>query len=262
MTPTDTAGFGSISRDQLVEHLDELLDSPTFDDFGPNGLQVEGTDSIRSVVTGVSACLELFEQAAKRNADAVLVHHGLFWKGDPLALTGFRYRRVAQLVDAKINLLAYHLPLDAHAELGNNALGLELLGVKKRLPFAEFGGGKIGFHGALPEPLSFETFLDSCQSVFGSAPLAFAAGPPQVSRVGLVSGGGSRAIHEAIELDLDVFITGEPNEWIMNVAREAGIHFVAAGHYATERLGIRALGEHLAQTFGLAVDFLDIPNPI
>ena len=251
-----------IERSELVAYLDRLLDSPSFSDYGPNGLQVEGRRQVRRVVTGVSACVELFERAAEAGADAVLVHHGTLWKGLPQEVTGVRYQRIKTLIRNDLNLIAYHLPLDAHADLGNNALAARALGCEQLEPFAEFEGRKIGFCGPLAEPIDPDELLDRCTDVFGAQPSAFLSGGDAIETIGIVSGGGSRALYEAIDLGLDAFVTGEPTEWVMNVAKEAGIHFVAAGHYHTEVLGIRALGEHLADHFGIAVEFVDIPNPV
>ena len=251
-----------VDRRELIAYLDRLLDSPNFSDYGPNGLQVQGKNRIRKLTTGVSACLELFERSIAIGADAVLVHHGLFWKGLPLEVTGVKCRRLEILLRNEINLIGYHLPLDAHPELGNNALGARALGCSRLEPFAEVEGRKIGFHGTLAETIDPDQLLDRCKGVFGLEPMAFLNGPAAIQTLGIVSGAASEALYEAIDLDLDVFVTGEPNEWVMNVAAEAGIHFVAAGHYGTEVLGIRALGEHLANRFGLEVEFIDIPNPI
>lgn len=251
-----------VDRRELVAHLDQLLDSSNFSDYGPNGLQVEGKDEIRKLVTGVSACLELFDRSAELGADAILVHHGLFWKGLPLEITGIKRRRLETLLRHEINLIGYHLPLDAHSEFGNNARGLRGLGCSRLEPFAEFEGRKIGFHGHLAESIDPDELLERCTDLFGAEASAFLSGPDRIETIGMVSGGGSKALYEAIELGLDVFITGEPTEWVMNVASEAGIHFVAAGHYRTEVLGVRALGEHLADRFGLDVEFVDVPNPI
>lgn len=247
---------------ELIVYLDRLLDSTNFSDYGPNGLQVQGKNHIRKLTTGVSACLELFERSVEIGAHAVLVHHGLLWTGLPPEVTGVKYRRLEILLRNEINLIGYHLPLDAHPELGNNALGARGLGCSRLEPFAEVEGRKIGFHGRLTESIDPDQLLDRCNSVFGCDPLAFLSGPDTIETIGIVSGAGSKALYDAIELGLDVFITGEPSEWVMNVAREAEIHFVAAGHYRTEVLGIRALGEHLANRFGLDVEFIDVPNPI
>ncbi|MFQ5526800.1 MAG: Nif3-like dinuclear metal center hexameric protein [Thermoanaerobaculia bacterium] len=251
-----------VVRSELISYLDELLDSRSFTDFGPNGLQVEGRDPIRKLVTGVSACLELFERAGELGADTVLVHHGLFWKGLPYELTGVRFQRVESLIRSRMNLIGYHLPLDAHAEFGNNALGARRLGCRQLEPFGEWEGRKIGFKGRFPESLDPDQLEARCREVFGKEPLIFRGGPERIETLGIVSGGGAKAVWDAIDEGLDVYVTGEPNEWVMNVAMESGVHFVAAGHYHSEVLGVQALGEHLVEKFGLDVEFVDVPNPI
>lgn len=253
---------GSISRDRLAAYLDEYLEAKKGRDYGPNGLQVEGKEEIRKVVTGVSACQELFVRAREAGADAILVHHGLFWEWMPRTLTGFHYRRVAELIRSEINLFGYHLPLDRHPKLGNNALAVELFGLTEVAPFALFDGLPVGFKGRFPEPISSEALVSRCREVYVQEPLAFAFGPQEVRSLGIVSGGAQKDLYDAIAEGLDAYITGEVSEWVMNVAREAGIHYLAAGHYATERLGIRALGEHLRERFGLEVEFIDVPNPV
>ncbi len=247
---------------ELVGHLDRLLDAGRGNDVCPNGLQVEGRREVRKVITGVSACRELFEIARDRGADAVVVHHGIFWQGDPQVLRGVHYRRVAELFRGEMSLLAYHLPLDRHPELGNNALAASALGLGELAPFGDLGGENWGFQGRFAEPVPMAELTDRIQAVFGGEPLIFAHGPDPVSTAGVVSGGAQRALSQAIDAGLDLFLTGEVSEWVMNLAREAGIHFVAAGHYATVRLGVQALGDHLADRFGLPVEFVDIPNPV
>ncbi|HVS02816.1 MAG TPA: Nif3-like dinuclear metal center hexameric protein [Thermoanaerobaculia bacterium] len=246
----------------LAAHLDELLEVAAVEDYGPNGIQVEGRERVGKVVTGVSACQELFERAADAGADAVLVHHGLFWQGMPYPLTGVTYRRVAALVRNELSLLAYHLPLDRHPELGNNALAARRLGLKRLQPFGRHQGVAIGFQGIFPEPLPFAELVARCRELFDQEPLALGDGPGEVQRVGIISGGAQKELHQAIAAGLEVYITGEASEWVTNLAREAGIHYLAAGHYATERLGVQALGEHLAERFGIETEFLDVPNPV
>ena len=252
----------TIDRDALVAHLDELLDAPRQADFGPNGLQVEGRREVRRVVTAVSACREVFERAAAAGADLVLVHHGLFWKGMPYPLTGVQYRRVAALIGNGMSLVAYHLPLDRHGELGNNALAARAFGLVEIAPFAPYEGEPIGFRGRFPEPIGIAELLARCERVYGQPPLAFTGGPERLTTLGIVSGGAQKELRSAIDDGLDAYLTGEASEWVMNVAREAGIHYLAAGHYATERLGIRALGEHVAEHFGIEAEFVDVPNPV
>lgn len=251
-----------ISRDRLVAYLDALLEAQKGRDYGPNGLQVEGKAEIHKVVTGVSACHELFVRARELGADAVIVHHGIFWEGMARTLTGMQHRRVAELIRGEINLLAYHLPLDRHPELGNNAVAARRFGLDDVEPFAPHEGFPIGFRGRFPEPVAAARLSGLCEEIFGQAPVAFLAGPDPVSTLGLVSGGGQRDFYAAIAGGLDAYITGEATEWVMNVARESGVHYLAAGHYATERLGIQALGAHLRERLEVEVEFVDIPNPV
>jgi dinuclear metal center YbgI/SA1388 family protein len=252
----------SIRRHDLIVYLDQYLDASRGRDYGPNGLQVEGRDEIRKIVTSVSACHELFVRAREAGADAVLVHHGLFWDGMPRTLTGFQFRRVSELIRGEMSLIAYHLPLDRHAEVGNNAVAGRAFGLADLEPFGLHEGLPIGFKGRFPEPAAAAELLHRCRRIYGQEPLAFLTGPDPVRSLGIISGGAQREFYDAIEDGLDAYITGEVSEWIMNVAREAGVHYLAAGHYATERLGIRALGEHLAERFGIEAEFIDVPNPV
>ncbi len=245
-----------MKRNELLAFLADYLAVAKVQDYGPNGLQVEGREEIRTVVTGVSACLELFERAVQLGADAVMVHHGLFWHGQDATVRGAMKRRLKLLLENEINLLAYHLPLDKHPEVGNNALAARALGLRDWQPFAEVG--VIGER----DPILGSGLVEQVAELYGRQPLAFAYGPEKVSRVAILSGSGAKYVTEAIERGADAYITGEPAEYVMNLAREAGIHFLAAGHYATERLGIRALGEKLAADFGLNVTFVDVPNPV
>jgi dinuclear metal center YbgI/SA1388 family protein len=250
-----------VSRDALVSYLDQYLDASQGRDYGPNGLQVEGRAEIRKLVTGVSACQELFVRAREAAADAVLVHHGLFWEGAPRTLTGFRYRRVAELVRGEINLLAYHLPLDRHLEVGNNAVAGRAIGLEEIVPFGLHDGLPLGVSGRFPSPIPAAELVARCERLYGQPPLAYLAGNDPVATVGIISGGGQGEFYSAVDEGLDAYVTGEVTEWIMNVARETGTHYLAAGHYATERLGVKALGEHLAERFGIEVEFIDVPNP-
>ncbi len=259
---TDRASNAGADRDELVAYLRDLLASGEGEDYGPNGLQVEGRPRIRRLITGVSACLELFERARQTGADAVLVHHGIFWSGTPRELTGMQYRRVRELIAGEINLLAYHLPLDRHPEFGNNALAAQAFGLVDRESFANHQGFDIGFRGRFEPPIPAAELARRCAEVFDREPLAFLDGPDPVASLGIVSGGAQREFHQAIAAGLDAYVTGEVSEWVMNVAREERVHYLAAGHYATERLGVRALGEHLAERFGLEVEFVDVPNPV
>jgi len=240
----------------LIGHLDALLKPAEFDDYGPNGLQVPGKDAVGTLVTGVSASIELFERAIEHNADLVLVHHGLFW-GETGPVDAQLKRRLKLLFDHDLALAAYHLPLDAHPEVGNNALLAGAIGATEPEPFAG-----VGVRARLPEIAPEELRARVREATGGREPLAFLAGPDPVTTIGIVSGGAARHLDDAVAAGLDAFVTGEPREPAMNDAREAGIHFLAAGHYATETFGVRALGDRLAAEFGIRHVFADIPNPI
>ncbi|HWI07416.1 MAG TPA: Nif3-like dinuclear metal center hexameric protein [Solirubrobacteraceae bacterium] len=249
--------------DNIIEYLDDLLSPSSFHDYGPNGLQVPGPRSVQTVVTGVSAGVELFERAAELGADLVLVHHGLFWTGAPLALTPSAKRRLQLLFEHDMALAAYHLPLDGHAEVGNNALIAEHLGCTAPEPFALHRGSPIGvaarFDGGAISPAEL---VERTARVTGRVPLAFLAGPERVRTIGIVSGAGSDHLGDAVSAGLDAFLTGEPAERVMTHAQEEQIHFVAAGHYATETFGVRRLGDLLAEQFEIRHRFVEIPNPI
>jgi dinuclear metal center YbgI/SA1388 family protein len=251
---------------EIIAELDHLLEPARFDDYCPNGLQVPGREDVASVVTGVSAQLELFERAAAEGADLVLVHHGTFWNSEPRALDAARKRRLKTLFDADMSLAAYHLPLDAHPELGNNALLARALGAQSLDPFAEHRGQAIGFVAALGDDgedgLGAPELFARVAAVTEREPLVFDSGPATVRRLGIVSGAGADYLDDAVAAGAQAFLTGEPAERVMAQAREAGVHFIAAGHYATETLGVRALGAHLAETFGVRHVFLDVPNPV
>jgi dinuclear metal center YbgI/SA1388 family protein len=249
-------------RDELIAFLDDLLDSQGRPDYGPNGLQVPGAEEVELVVTGVSAHRELFEQAAAAGAQLVLCHHGMFWGEEAGPITEQLKARLKLLFDNDISLAAYHLPLDAHPEVGNNALICEGLGLERQAPFGEAKGAPIGCVGTAADPLSIDELVERSAALFGSPPLVFDSGPAEIRRVGIVSGGGSSILDEAIALGLDAFVTGEPTEHVMADAREGGIHFLAAGHYASETFGIRRLGDLLAERFDVEHRFVEVPNPI
>jgi dinuclear metal center YbgI/SA1388 family protein len=247
----------------ILAELDRLLEPARFDDYGPNGLQVPGAEQVETIATGVSASLELFELAAAERAQLLLVHHGLFW-GEPAGPIDATLKlRLKALFDADIGLAAYHLPLDAHPELGNNALIARALGADSITPFAEYHGEPIGFVATLPgDGMAAGELFARVRQITEREPLAFDAGPEQVRKVAIVSGGGADYLADAVAVDADALLTGEPVERAMASAREHRVHFIAAGHYATETFGIRALGEHVAQHFGVRHVFLDVPNPV
>jgi dinuclear metal center YbgI/SA1388 family protein len=246
----------------ILSTLDELLNPGEFDDLGPNGLQVPGTTEITRVVTGVSARRELHERAVELGAELVLVHHGLFWKFHPAGLTPLLAERLRPLFKHDINLVAYHLPLDAHPEVGNNALLVDGLGCVERQPFGTYKGRPIGSRGRFPEPISPDELLQRVAALTGREPLLLGERARDISTIGIVSGSAADTLHEAAELGLDAFLTGEPREHITADAEELGIAFVAAGHYATETFGVRALGDLLADRFGVEHVFVDLSNPV
>jgi dinuclear metal center YbgI/SA1388 family protein len=253
--------MASVSRNEILAYLNEYLSVPSFRDYGPQGLQVEGRPLVGKVVSGVSGCVALFEAAVKAGADLVIVHHGIFWDRESRVVKGSLKRRLELLLDHDLTLAAYHLCLDAHPEIGNNALAARGLGLENIRPWAEHGGKLLGFRGEW-EGKTPQEALHAVNNLYGATAFAFLYGPETVRSVGIVSGGAQSDVRTAVEEGLDMFITGEVSEYVMNTAREEGIHFVAAGHHATERLGIRALGEHLAERFGIDHEFIDIPNPV
>jgi len=247
----------------IVDHLDSVLDPDAYDDYGPNGLQVPGREVVETVVTGVSANVELFARAREEDADLVLVHHGLFWAGPPRPLDRASKRRLQLLFDADMSLAAYHLPLDGHIEHGNNALLADAIGCESKAPFARHKRTTIGVAARLPgDGIEPGELVARVREATGREPLAFTDGPEAVRTVGIVSGAGADYLEDAIAAGLDAFVTGEPIERAMARAREAEVHFLAAGHYATETFGVRRLGDLLAARFGVRHVFVDVPNPI
>jgi dinuclear metal center YbgI/SA1388 family protein len=247
----------------IISGLDELLSPLDYRDLGPNGLQVPGPRDVVRVMTGVSAQRELIERAVAEEAQLVLVHHGLFWDFEPTGLTPVLAERLRPLFKHDIALAAYHLPLDGHPELGNNAILAERLGCERHEAFAVRDGAAIGRVGTFPgDGVPARELFERVREVTARVPTVFDGGPDRVRRIGIVSGAGASFLEEAISLGLDAFLTGEPREHVMSLAREAGIHFIAAGHYATETFGIRALGDWLAGRFGVEHLWVDIPNPV
>jgi dinuclear metal center YbgI/SA1388 family protein len=241
----------------LIAACDELLDPAAFDDLGPNGLQVPGRTKIGRVVTGVTAQRALFERAVALEGDLVLVHHGLFWNFDPIGLTPLLAERLRPLFKHDLALAAYHLPLDAHPEVGNNALLAEALGAAEHVPFGDVGRG-----ATFAEPVAAAELFARVAAATGREPLVFDAGPPAIRRIAIVSGGAASRLRPAVAQGYDAFLTGEPKENVMADAREAGIHFIGAGHYATETFGVRRLGDWLAARFGVEHKWVDLPNPV
>jgi len=251
------------ARDEIIGFCDDLLDVGSFDDYGPNGLQVPGKREVNKLATGVSANLELLEAAVGSGAELVMTHHGLFWGAEAAPLSVPMAARLRALLCADASLAAYHLPLDAHAEIGNNALLRDRLGLDPdQRAFGEAKGSAVGVVGRFREPIEVGELARRVREATGRDPLVFESGPERIASVGIVTGGGSFAIHDAGRLGLDALVTGEPSEPVMGEAREYGVHFLAGGHYATETFGIRRLGELAAERFGVEHSFIDVPNPV
>jgi dinuclear metal center YbgI/SA1388 family protein len=247
----------------IIERLDGLLTPEGFRDVGPNGLQVPGTREVSRVVTGVSATRALIDSAIERRAGLIVVHHGLFWDFQPTGLTPLLAERLRPLFVHDVNLAAYHLPLDAHAEVGNNALLAQALGCTRHEPFGDYKGVAIGRRGFYDgDGPGAEALFARVKEVTGRDPTVFAGGPENVRSIGIVSGSAADLLHAAAAAGCDAFLTGEPREHVMAEAVELGIHFIAAGHYATETFGVRRLGELLAGEFALEHEFIDLPNPV
>lgn len=247
-----------IHRDEFGVQVHALLEADRFRDYGPNGLQVEGRSEIRKLVSGVTASLALIEAAAREGADAILVHHGLFWRGQDGRVTGWMKRRLQVLLGHEINLYAYHLPLDAHPQWGNNAqLGLKLkLSVEGR-----FGEQDLGFLGVPAQPLTVAALSALLQYRLGRAPVVVEGDGRPLRRLAWCTGGAQGYFEAAIAAGADAFLTGEISEPQAHYARETGVAYFACGHHATERFGVAALGAHLAERFGLEHQFIDIDNP-
>lgn len=244
-------------RDEILDFASELLDLEAYPDYGPMGMQVAGAREVDRIACGVSSSLELFERTAAAGAQLLVVHHGLLWDRDSRVIDDALRRRLKVLVDAEITLAAYHLALDAHPEVGNNALLARELGIEPAETFAE-----IGFGGPLTEAVTVDEFAARVREQLGSDPVVFAHGPERIERAAVITGGAARYLADAAREGYDLFLTGEPSEPSLHTARELGIHFVAAGHYATERIGIQALAERLAERFDLDWEFIDLPNPV
>jgi dinuclear metal center YbgI/SA1388 family protein len=249
-------------RDEIVAFLDDHLDAAGYPDMLPVGLQVPGAAEVTKVATGVSASLELFERAAAEGAQMLVVHHGLFWNSEPRRVGEREKARLRALFDHDLSLVAYHLALDAHPEVGNNAVICRALGLVDPVGFSRHGDRTIGFLATAEPPLSLAELLDRVRAEINPDPLVFDAGPAAIRRVAVVSGAAAQDVLPAADAGAECFLTGEPREPAMAQAREAGIHFVAAGHYATEVFGVRAAGELLARRFGVDHAFIDVPNPI
>ncbi len=251
-----------VTLQELTHHTNELLDVGRFQDYCPNGLQVEGRSEVQLLVSGVTASMGLIDAAIDAGADAILVHHGYFWKGEDARITGMKRRRLQRLLGSDISLLAYHLPLDAHDEVGNNAQLARVLGLQSSGTFGAEDGLQLGHYATLERVMSGESLAQHLQKCLGRVPLHIPAPSSSIRSVGWCTGAAQSYIEAAVAQGLDAFISGEISEPTVHVARECGIHYFAAGHHATERFGVQALGEYLAATFGLRHRFIDIDNPV
>jgi len=245
---------------ELVRYCDGLLEIDRFKDYCPNGLQVEGKAQIKHIVSGVTASQALIDAAIEQKADALVVHHGFFWRGEDARIVGIKRQRIQALLGSGISLLAYHLPLDAHPVLGNNAqlalrLGLNVEG--------QFGPEQpaIGLYGKLSEPTLISDFLSTIEQQLNRAPTHIPCEVDKIQKVAWCTGGAQSYIQAAVELGVDAYISGEISEQTTHIARECGVHYIAAGHHATERYGAQALGRHLGEHFAIKNTFIDIDNP-
>jgi dinuclear metal center YbgI/SA1388 family protein len=248
---------------ELVDYTNTLLAVGRFQDYCPNGLQVEGKPEVGLLVSGVTASQDLIEAAITAGADAVLVHHGYFWKGEDPCITGMKRRRLQRLLGTQTSLLAYHLPLDAHPELGNNAQLARVLGFKTHGTFgADVDGAGLVHYGYPEPPTEAAALAGRIRRALGRAPMHIPGARELIRSVGWCTGAAQAWIEAAAKRGLDAFISGEISEQTVHVARECGIHYYAAGHHATERFGVQALGDHLAERFSIGHRFIDIENPV
>ena len=246
---------------QLEQLLGQLLRPELISDYCPNGLQIDSECAVNKIVTGVSATQALIDKAIELNADALLVHHGYFWKSEPAAIVGMKYKRINKLIKSDLSLFAYHLPLDVHPELGNNAQLAKLLDLQVIEPVEAVKPTGILMQAQTKTPKTLAEFADLVENKLSRKPLAVSGGDFLINKVAICTGGGQSFIEQALNAGVDLFITGEVSEQTVHVATEMGIHFIAAGHHATERYGIKALGEYLATNTDIQVEFVDIDNP-
>jgi dinuclear metal center YbgI/SA1388 family protein len=247
----------TVDIQEMLDYCERLLEPEVYRDYAPNGLQVEGRGEVRLLVSGVTACQALLDAAVEEGADAILVHHGYFWKNEPAVVTGIKRRRLATLLGNDIHLIGYHLPLDGHESIGNNAWLAGELGVTVT---GRFGHQSLAASGHMESPLSSTELAARIAGRLGREPLV--VGPEQeIRRIGICSGGAQDMLADAVELGLDAFVSGEISERTTHLAREAGVTYFAAGHHATETGGVRLLGERLAEEFGISHRFIDVNNP-
>lgn len=248
-------------RDEITDFLNKYLDIGGFKDDSMNGLQVQGCEQVRKVALGVSASLEFFRRSAAACADMLVAHHGLLWSR-PERLTGPFGAKVKFLMANDMSLAAYHLPLDGHPMIGHNRTILRYFGARAVKPFGEYHEKPIGFQGVLPKPLPVERVCAVLRDKLGAAPQVFRGGPEKVRTVAVVSGGAASMLGQAVGRGIDLYITGEPSEYVQEQCREAAITCIAAGHYNSEKAGLFELIPVLSRRFGIPVEFIDVPNPV
>jgi dinuclear metal center YbgI/SA1388 family protein len=252
----------TVSLKELESKLLQLLKPEQFSDYCPNGLQVQGRSQIQKIVTGVTACQALIDAAALQNADAILVHHGYFWRGEDQSITGLKKARIGKLLEHDINLLAYHLPLDVHSELGNNVQLAKLLEIDIEGDIYKQNNHGLVLEGRLNQTRSFEEFSDFVSRRLNRPCFAVQGGSKEINSIAWCTGAAQNYIEMAVDAGVDAYLTGEVSEQTVHIAREAGIHFFAAGHHATERYGVQAVGNYLADEYKIEHQFIDIDNPI
>jgi len=251
-----------IERKALEQYLDRFLNVQSIRDYCPNGVQVEGAPVINKVVGGVTASQALIDKAIELDADAILVHHGYFWKGEREAITGLKKARIKSLLMHDISLFAYHLPVDVHHTLGNNAQLGKLLGFKTTGGLEPDNKYSVGLVGELEVPQTLASLVDHVGEVLGRTAMSIGDSDKLIRRIAWCTGGAQSMIEKAVDLDVDAYLSGEISEPTVHIARETGVAYISAGHHATERYGIKALGEHLAEQYDLEFEFIDIDNPV
>jgi dinuclear metal center YbgI/SA1388 family protein len=254
----------SVALTELAQYLDQCLRPDQFQDYCPNGLQVEGRPVVAKLATGVTACKAFLDEAIAWGADALLVHHGYFWRGEDPQVVGLKRRRLAALLNNQVSLLAYHLPLDAHPQFGNNACLGRLMGfdLDVQEPLQPGVAGGLGNIASLSQAISAGDFVARLETITGRTALHVGDPGASMGRIAWCTGAAQDYIGAAVSAGADLFVTGEVSEQTVHIAREEGIQFVAAGHHATERYGVQAVGEHLAAQFSLEHCFIDIDNPV
>lgn len=246
----------------IISYASSYLAVEEIKDYGPQGLQVAGAREVFVVVTGVSACMELFSAAKEKGAQLVMVHHGMFWDNDPVVVKGSLKKRLAFLLKNEMSLAGYHLALDRHDKVGNNIQLVKTLDLKEPAPFGRYGDKSIGYIAHTQEPRPAGDFVEMVRQKINPGARHYDFGAKKINRVAILSGGAPQIVREAVAQKADLYLTGEETEWIYHFAKEESIHYVAAGHHATERFGIKALGEMVGEKFDVDVEFIDINNPI